>query len=87
MHYHGRKNTYACIERAYTNIKLRPSIKIKHTVNSFSDHFHAVLLQKNNQVLMQEKGYWILNNALLSEKDYKNAIIQLWNNRKSQTML
>ena len=31
MHYHGRKNTYACIERAYTNIKLRPSIKIKHS--------------------------------------------------------
>ena len=47
-HYHGRTNTYARIDRAYTNTKIRTNIKIKHIVNSFSDHFHAVLLERRN---------------------------------------
>ena len=86
-HYHGRTNTYARIDRAYRNIRSKPNItniKIKHVVDPFSDHFHAVLLEKNNQDLKIGKGYWILNNALLDNKDYKNAIIQLWHNWRNQ---
>ena len=63
---------------------MRPNIKIKHTENSFSDHFHGVLLEKKSQDLKRGKGYWILNNALLDNKEYKNAIIKLWNNWGSQ---
>ena len=83
-HYHGRTDTYARIDRAYTSAKLRTHIKIKHITNSFSDHFHAVFLQKNNGILKRGNGYWILNNALLNNKDYINAIIKLWDNWRSQ---
>ena len=38
-HYHGRKNTYARIDRAYTNTKLRTNIKTGHIVNSFLTTF------------------------------------------------
>ena len=83
-HYHGRTDTYACIDRAYTPTKLRTNIKIKHVTNLFSDHFHTVLLQMNNDYLKRGKGYWILNNALLNNKDYINTIMKLWDNWRSQ---
>ena len=83
-HYHGRKNTYARIDRAYTNTKLRTNIKIGHIVNSFSDHFHAVFLEGKNQVLNRGKDYWILNKTLLEDEEYRSAIIQLWNNWRTQ---
>ena len=83
-HYHGRTHTCARLDRAYTNIKLRTSIKIRHILNSFSDHFHAVLVQRKNAGLIRGKGYWILNNSLLQDKEYKKAIVQLWNNWRSQ---
>ena len=71
-------------DRAYTTTKFRTNVKIKQVTNSFSDHFHAVLLEKNNDSLKRGKGYWILNNALLNNKDCKNAIIKLWDNWRSQ---
>ena len=83
-HYHGRTDTYARIDRAYTDTRLRPNMTMKHVVNSFSDHYHAGFLEKKNQNLKIGKGYWILNNALLDDVKYKNAIIQLWHNWKSQ---
>ena len=83
-HYHGRTDTFARIDRAYTDVRLRPNIKIKHVINSFSDHYNAVLLEKRNHNLKIGRGYWILNNALLENVDYKNAITQLWHNWKSQ---
>ena len=83
-HYQGRTDTYACIDRAYTPTKLRTNIKINHATNLFSDHFHTVLLQMNNDYLKKGKGYWILNNALLNNKDYINTIIKLWDNWRSQ---
>ena len=82
-HYHGRTDTYARIDRAYTSTKLRTHIKIKQVTNSFSDHFHAVFLQKNNDSLNRGKGYWILNNVLLNN-NYINAVIKLWDNWRSQ---
>lgn len=83
-HYHGRTGTSARIDRAYTNIRLRPNINIKHVLNSFSDHYHAVLLEKKNHDLKIGKGYWILNNALLSDKEYRKEITQLWSNWRTQ---
>ena len=83
-HYHGRTGTSARIDRAYTNIRLRPNINIKHVINSFSDHYHALLLEKKNHDLKIGKGYWILNNALLSDKEYRKGITQLWSNWKTQ---
>ena len=83
-HYHGMTNTYARTDRAYANAALRTNIKIRHIVNSFSDHFHAVFLERKNQVLTQEKSYWILNNALLQDKDYRREIEQFWNNCRTQ---
>ena len=49
---HGRTHTYARLDRVYTNTKLRTSIKIRHLVNSFLDHFHAVLLKRENTELI-----------------------------------
>ena len=51
MHYHGRTNTYSRIDTVYTKTKLRTNIKIGHVLNSFSDHFHAVLVERNNTQL------------------------------------
>lgn len=86
-HYHGRTLTYSRIDRAYTNTKLRTNITINHIVNSFSDHFHAVLVQRRNQQLQRRKGYWILNSALLQDDNYKKELEKLWNNwRKSKTL-
>ena len=45
-HYHGRTNTYSRIDTAYTKTKLRTNIKIDHVLNSFSDHFRAVLVER-----------------------------------------
>ena len=83
-HYHGRTNTYSRIDRAYTNTKLRTNIQIKHIINSFSDHFHAVLVERKNNLLKRGKGYWILNGALLYDDNYKKEIEKLWNNWRSQ---
>ena len=83
-HYHGTTNTYACIDKAYTNTKMRPNIRIKHIVYSFSDNVHAVLLERKNKDVNIRKEYWILNNALLNDKEYKNTITLLWNNWRSQ---
>ena len=83
-HYHGRTNTYSRIDRAYTNTKIRANIKIKHLMNSFSDHFHAVFVERNNQQLKRGKGYWILNSALLNDDNYIKEIEKLWNKWRSQ---
>ena len=66
-HYHGRTNTYSRIDRAYTKTQLRTNIKMNHVLNSFSDHFHAVLVERKNTQLKRGKGYWILNSALLKD--------------------
>ena len=83
-HYHGRANTYSCIDRAYTNTKLQVNIKIGHILNSFSDHFHAVLVERKNQQLKRGKGYWILNSVLLKDDNYIKEIEKLWNDWRSQ---
>ena len=80
MPYHGRTHTYSCIDRAYTNTKLRANVKIKHTVTSFSDHFHAVLVERKNNQLQRGKGYWIINGVLLHDDKYEKEIEKLWNN-------
>ena len=83
-HYHGRTNTYSRIDRAYTKTKLRTNIKIDHVLNSFSDHFHAVLVERKNEQLKRGKGYWIFNSTLLKDENYKTEIEKLWNNWRSQ---
>ena len=83
-HYHGRTNTYSRIDRAYTSTKLRMSTKIKHILNSFSDHYHAIHVQRKNQDIKRGKGYWILNASILNNDNYRIEIENLWNNWKSQ---
>ena len=83
-HYHGRTDRYTRIDRAYTNTKIRTNIRIKHVVNSISDHFHAVLSERKNNEINIGKGYWILNNGLLNDREYKAAVIELWYNWRSQ---
>ena len=82
--YHGRTNTFSCVGRAYINTKLRVNIKIRHILNSFSDHFHAVFVERKNQQLKWGKGYWIPNSTLLTNNNYKKEIEKLWNNWRSQ---
>ena len=79
-HYHGRTHTYSHIDRAFTNTKFRTNLKIKQTVNSFSDHFYAVLVERKNNQLQGGKGYWIINGDLLHDDKYKKEIEKLWNN-------
>ena len=83
-HYHGRTDTFSCTDRAYTNTKLRVNIKIRYVVNSFSDHFHAVFVERKNQQIKRGKGYWILNSTLLKDENYRTEIKKLWNNWRSQ---
>ena len=83
-HYHGRTNTYSRIDRAYTTTKIRMNINIKHILNSFSDHYHAVYVERKNQEVKRGKGYWILNASLLNDDNYKREIEILWNNWRSQ---
>lgn len=72
------------LEDSWLIFILRTNIEIKHTVNSFSDHFHAVFLERKNNQLQREKGYWILNSVLLHDDKYKKEIEKLWNNWKRQ---
>ena len=53
-------------------------------MNSFSDHFHSVLVQRKNQQLKRGKGYWILNSVLLKDDNYIKEIEKLWNDWRSQ---
>ena len=72
------------LEDSWLIFILRTNIEIKHTVNSFSDHFHAVFLERKNNQLQREKGCWILNSVLLHDDKYKKEIEKLWNNWKRQ---
>ena len=60
------------------------NIKIKHVLNSFSDHYHAVHVERKYQELKWGKGYWILSASILTDVNYKKEIENLWNNWKSQ---
>ena len=53
-------------------------------MNSFSDHFHSVLVERKNQQLKRGKGYWILNSVLLKDDNYIKEIEKLWNDWRSQ---
>ena len=77
-HYHGRTDTYARLDRAYTTTKIRTDIHIKHNINSFSDHYNSVILKRSNKDFERGKGYWILNNALLKDSVYCAEIKKLW---------
>ena len=83
-HYHGRTNTFSRTDRAYTNTKLRVNIKIRYVVNSYSDHFHAVFVERKNQQLKWGEGYWILNSTLPKDENYRTEIKKPWNNWRSQ---
>ena len=56
-HYHGRTGTYARLDRAYTATKIRTDINITHNLNSFSDHYHSVILKRSNKDFERGKGY------------------------------
>ena len=49
-------------------------------MNSFSDHFHSVFVERKDQQLKRGKGYWILNSALRKDDNYRKE----WNNWRSQ---
>ena len=83
-HYHGRTDTYARLDRAYTTTKIRTDIHITHNINSFSDHYHSVILKRSNKDLERGKGYWILNNALLKDSVYCAEIKKPWCNWQEQ---
>ena len=72
------------LENSWLIFILRTNIEIKHTVNSFSDHFHTVFVERKNNQLQREKGYWILNGVLLHDDKYNKEIEKPWNNWKSQ---
>ena len=83
-HHHGRTNTYSRIDRAYTSTSLRINIKINHEINSFSDHFQTIILEREPAQFKRGKGYWILNCSLLQNKEYVEQINHLWKNWQTQ---
>ena len=83
-HYHGRTGTYARLDRAYTATKIRTDINITHNINSFSDHYHSVILKRSNKDFERGKGYWILHNALLKDSVYCAEIKKFWCNWQEQ---
>ena len=60
------------------------NIKIKHILNSFSDHYHAVHVERKNQEVKRGKGYWILNASILNDDNYSTEIEKRWNNWRRQ---
>ena len=78
MHFHGRNNAYARIDRVYTNTNLRVSVKIDHEINIFSNHFQMIVIKREPTNSKRGKGYWLLNCGLLLDKEYIKHIKELW---------
>ena len=55
--YHKRTDTRAQLYRTYTATKMRLNIKITHKINSFSDHYQAVVIKWTNKNFLRGKGY------------------------------
>ena len=66
--FHGRSNTYSCIDRAYTSTDLRVGVKMDHEINTFSNHFQKIVIKWEPANFRRGKGYWILNCGLLQDK-------------------
>ena len=83
-HYSGRNKTYSRIDRTYTSTNMRIESRIDHTKNSFSDHFHSLLLKREPAQFERGKVYWILNCSLLQNNEYIEQIKNLWTNWQTQ---
>ena len=83
MYFHGKSNTYSCIERDQKSTNLRVGVKIDLEVNTFSNHFQTIVI-KREPTNLREKGYWILNCGLLQDKEYIQHIKELWENWQTQ---
>ena len=84
MHFHGRSNTYSCIDKAYTYTNLRVSVKINHEISTFSNHFQTIVIKREPTNFKRRKGYWILNCGLHQDKEYIQHIKELWENWPTQ---
>ena len=80
MLFHGRSNTYSCIDRAYTSTNLRVGVKIDHEINTFSDHLQTTVIKREPANFKRGKGYWILNCGLPQDKEYIQHIKKFWEN-------